>query len=521
MADDPILVVGAGIAGLVAAIDLARTGREVVVLERADAPGGKLRPFRVADRWLDGGPTVLTLRRVFDGLFADASACFEERVGLRPAEILARHAWPDDTRFDLHADPERSAEEIGRVFGATDAAAFLAFTRETRALFDTLDASFLQVPSPSVFGLIRTHFPSRLGALLAIRPFVSLATDLARRFRDPRLRQLFGRYATYVGSSPFDAPATLALIAHVEQAGVWLVEGGLAALADALVRLAVERGVRLRVGAEVVRIAGSGRGIEGVVLADGERVEGRRVLFAGDATALAEGLLDEGIGRAARIPRTRERSLSAMTWTIFATTRGFPLVRHNVFFSGDARAEFDALVQRRVLPADPTVYVCAQDRDARSGATYAGPERLLCLVNAPATGDRDAWQGEEVERCEARVFEGLAKRGLRIERDPANGLRTTPADWHRRYPGTGGALYGQATHGWRSSFSRPGPRTKLPGLYLAGGSVHPGAGVPMAAMSGRQAARAILEDSASTSRSRSTATAGGTSTPSIRERATP
>ena len=181
-----------------------------------------------------------------------------------------------------------------------------------------------------------------------------------------------------------------------------------------------------------------------------------------------------------------------MTWNLLASTQGFPLSRHTVFFSNDYAAEFQDIGRGR-LAASPTVYVCAQDRsdvdDARMGA-----ERLLVVVNAPATGDTQPATLDELQQCEAQAFGLMARCGLSVERAPENTVMTTPQDFDRRFPATGGALYGPALRGWLASFSRPGARSSLPGLYLAGGSVHPGPGVPMAALSGRQAAASVMAD---------------------------
>ncbi|TXN02077.1 CrtD protein, partial [Methylobacterium sp. WL103] len=207
-----------------------------------------------------------------------------------------------------------------------------------------------------------------------------------------------------------------------------------------------------------------------------------------------------------------ERSLSAVTFCLNARTVGFPLAHHTVFFSNDYRAEFDA-IRRGRLPADPTTYVCAQDRVG--DAAPDGPERLLCLVNAPAVGER-RFTKPEIDACETTMRARLAVCGLTIA--AAETATTTPAGFATLFPATGGALYGRASHGWSATFKRMGARTRLPGLYLAGGSVHPGPGVPMAAQSGRIAADTLLADRraarpVSTRRSPATATSGGTSTP--------
>jgi 1-hydroxycarotenoid 3,4-desaturase len=183
---------------------------------------------------------------------------------------------------------------------------------------------------------------------------------------------------------------------------------------------------------------------------------------------------------------------------------------HTVFFSDDYEAEFDAIRGGRP-PADPTVYVCAPDRVEADGAPL-GPERLFCIVNAPANGDRSPFDPTEAGLCETRTFKRLERCGLSVRRRPESSVVTTPSDFARLFPGTGGALYGRASHGWTASFQRPGSRSRIPRLYLAGGSTHPGPGVPMAAISGILAAASLVSDLASTSTSRRAATRGGMST---------
>ena len=168
---------------------------------------------------------------------------------------------------------------------------------------------------------------------------------------------------------------------------------------------------------------------------------------------------------------------------------------HNVFFSDDSRIEFDALFAQGRLPADPTVYVCAQDHIEGQAPELGRPQRLFCLINAPANADQPgAVTDIDIEQAQARTFAKLARCGLELDTAVADGVRTTPADFNRLFPATGGALYGRVSHGWRSAFERPGARSKIGGLYLVGGGAHPGPGVPMAALSGRQAAASLLAD---------------------------
>jgi len=506
-----VAVIGAGIGGLVAALRLAHAGLDVTVLERASRPGGKMRSVSVDGLAVEAGPTVFTMRWVFDEIFSECGACLDDRVALAPAAILARHAWGPEGHLDLFADPRASRDAIGRFAGAREAEGYDRFRARAEAVYRTLEAPFIRGQRPSPVGLTRRAGLTGLGDLWRIQPFTTLWSALGEYFADPRLRQLFGRYATYCGASPYRAPATLMLVAHVESQGVWHVAGGLSALARAVADLAVARGARLRTDAPVARIVTDRSGVVGVDLADGERIPADAVICNADAAALADGLFGAPAAKAAERVAPAERSLSAVTLCMNARAEGFPLLRHTVFFSGDYAAEFDALARGR-LPADPTVYVCAQDR-GDGAPENSGPERLLCLVNAPAGG---AFSPSEIAPCKTALHRRLKACGLSLTETPAT-VTTGPAEFGALFPGTGGALYGRASHGWMASFRRPGARTAIPGLYLAGGSVHPGPGVPMAAQSGRLAADSLLADRAtaraSTRRSAGAATSGGTSMP--------
>jgi 1-hydroxycarotenoid 3,4-desaturase len=517
-----VVVVGAGVGGLVAALLLACRGLQVTLVEAAPAPGGKMRQVLVDGAAIDAGPTVFTMRWVFEQILAEAGAGMDALPPLQPLEVLARHAWKGQAAgLDLYADPARSAEAIGHFSGAAEARRFVAFCAEARRVYDRLEGPYIRSSKPSVFSMTQDLGLSGLQALTALGPFTSLWSLLARRFRDPRLQQLFGRYATYCGASPWLAPATLMLVAQVELDGVWAVEGGMHAVAQSLARLAAARGVALRYGQGVERILVQQGRACGVQLAGGETLAADSVVYNGDPAALAQGLLGDAVQASVReAPRAR-RSLSALTWAMHVRSRGFPLLRHNVFFDDDYHSEFDDIFRQRRLPRRGTVYVCAQDR-GDSAEQWRGRERLLCLVNAPADGDRRGNDDQmEADACESRTWKLLQQCGLSLETAPTQVQRTAPADFQRLFPGSGGALYGPATHGWMALFRRPGAATALPGLFLAGGGVHPGPGVPMAAMSGRLAAATLMAHLDSTSRSRRVLISGGISTRSAMTAGTP
>ena len=422
-----VTIVGAGIGGLVAALDLAVAGHQVTVLERQPAPGGKMRRVQAGPARIDAGPTVFTMRWVFEEIFASAGTALSDHVTLHPASILARHAWSPGETLDLHADLDRSADAIGAFAGPAEATAFRAFAARAERIYDTLERPFLRGPLPTPLSLVRD---AGVAKMLAISPFDTMMTALASHFADPRLRQLFGRYATYCGSSPYLAPATLMLVAHVERDGVWFLQGGMHSLASALAKLAAQHGVVFRYDSHVHRIDVANGRTTGVTLPDGERVQAECVVLNADAGSLAAGCFGPDASRAVPAVAPASRSLSALTWAIHARTEGFPLTRHTVFFSRDYPAEFRAIFGDRRLPHEPTIYVCAQDRTDGASAPD-GPERLLILVNAPADGDTNPLSTKATQACTETTFALLARCGLHVHRTDAPCVTTrtilTPA----------------------------------------------------------------------------------------------
>jgi 1-hydroxycarotenoid 3,4-desaturase len=500
MPEQKIVIIGAGVGGLVAALLLACAGLSVTVLEAAAAPGGKVRQVAHGAARIDAGPTVLTMLPVFEEAFQAAGTTLDAEVGLQKLDILARHFW-DGAELDLPADQAAAVAAIGAFSGPRQAALYQAFCRRAAQIFTTLDETFMQVPQPGLAGLIRNAGVRHGPALLGISPFATLWGALGKYFPDPRLRQLFARYATYSGASPFAAPATLMLIVHAEAQGVWRLSGGMHSLAQALARLAAARGAVFHYDARAVEILATDGKASGVRIADGTVFPADAVLANADLAALADGRFGDVAAAAVR-PAMQgcKRSLSALTWAITGQATGRVLAHHNVFFAADYAAEF-AAIRRGELPLDPTVYLCAQ-----------GEGKFLCLVNAPARGDDEKFLQKGAEACFQGVLAKLARSGVVLR--PAQITMTGPAQFETLFPASGGALYGRALRGWRDPFRRPGAASRLLGLYLAGGGVHPGPGLPMAARSGQLAARRILADLGLSARWRPADTPGGMSTPS-------
>ena len=492
MGTEHVIVVGAGMGGLASALDLSRRGLKVTVVDTAAGPGGKMR---VVDG-MDAGPTVFTMRWVFDGLFEDAGETLAGHLELEPMELLARHAWTTGGQLDLFPDVERSADAIGRFASADDARGYRAFAARCEEMYRTLVQPFIAAEKPSSVELVRRVGLSNLEALWRTMPLTTLWDALGQFFKDARLRQLFGRYATYVGSSPMLTPATLMLVAHVERSGLYRVIGGMNRVAKVMEHLARARGATFRYGTKVSQIlVERGRAV-GVQLETGERLEADAVVFNGDVSAVATGLLGPTVSSAAKATPREARALSAVTWCMSAKTHGFPLGHHNVFFGERYDDEFDAIFRRREITERPTVYLCAQDRDGSVAPRVNGAERMLLLVNAPPDGDVRPDAPEHLDAIWRRTARLLSECGLELDEASRTTTVTAPSGFERLFPATGGALYGRSNHGFMGTFERPASVSSMPGLYFVGGSVHPGAGVPMAVLSGRLCAERVVRDAA-------------------------
>jgi 1-hydroxycarotenoid 3,4-desaturase len=508
---DTDVVIGAGVGGLSAAIALAGRGRRVLVLERAATAGGKMRSLPSAAGPVDTGPTVLTLRDVFEDMFARAGGRLADYVTLLPQPILARHFWPDGSTLDLGCDEAQNAAAIAAFSGAASARQYLQFEARTRAMYCAFDAPMMRAARPDLLAIARAAIvrPQIWPALL---PHMSLQRWLSGQFSDPRLVQLFGRYATYVGGMPNASPAVLALIWQAEAQGVWAVQGGMGALAAGMERFARALGVQFAFRTSVQEITLQNGRASGVLCAGGQQIAARSVTFNGDPAALFAGNL--GVAAKSAVPKSavHPRSLSAYVWAFASpVAEGGPdLAHHNVFFGSDPARDFGAIA-RGQMAEDPTLYICAQDRS--NGAPARGSlERFEIIMNAAAASATSPPPLNEASLCQTRVFSQLSRFGLTFSAAAHAENLTTPQGFAALFPASQGAIYGRSPQSLIAPMLRPCTRTRITGLYLAGGGAHPGAGVPMAALSGLHAAETIMSGQISAPAPKVVAMRGGMST---------
>ena len=486
-----VVVVGAGLGGLAAAARLAALGHDVTVLEQGPAVGGKLGWYARDGHAFDTGPSLVTLPQVHRDLFAATGAPLEESVELVRLDPAVAYRFADGTRLAVPGTADAVPGALDAALGPGAGAQWAGLMTRAAQMWAVTDQPFLRSPLAGAATLARLARSGRDVATVA--PWRTLRGLGRSHLRDPRLRVLLDRYATYSGSDPRRAPAVLATVPYAEQAsGSWYVRGGLHRLAQAVADRAAERGARFRTGTAVEAVLVEGGRTAGVRLAGGEVVRADVVVSGADAAALYRDLLPP-LPEARPVRRALARSTPSLSgFVLLLALRGRTpgLAHHTVLFPGDYDAEFDAVFgvgRHRGAPRpadDPTVYVSAPDDPATRPDDDS--ESWFVLVNAPrhepAAGvDWDA--PGLADRYADEVLQVMARRGLDVRDRVRWRVVRTPADLERETGSVGGSIYGTSSNGARAAFLRPGNRGPVPGLFLVGGSAHPGGGLPLVTLS--------------------------------------
>jgi phytoene desaturase len=486
------VIIGGGIGGLSAAIRLRAAGWRVTLLEQGGALGGKMGEIRADGYRWDTGPSVITMRHVFEDLFAAAGRRLDDYLTLLPVDPLTRYLYPDGTRLDIRRDLAETIAQIAQIADdPRDAEGYLAFLAYAARIHRVTGDKFIYHDPPTLWKLARTP----LRDMPAVDPLRTMDAAARSFVRSPKLRQLLGRFATYVGASPYLAPATLNVIAHVElTGGVWYPRGGIYAIAGAYERLARELGADLRCGEPVARIRVEGGRAVGVETASGARIDADAVIANVDVAAVYEKLLPESVGAARARRLTRLKTSCSGFIILLGVEKTFPeLVHHNLFFSSDYRREFDDIFKRGVPPDEPTIYAAITSKTDPDHAP-PGCENWFILVNAPPLSPAFDWE-REAESYRDRVLDVLEARGVRLRGAIRVERLITPVDLERLTGARRGALYGTSSNDRFNALRRPHNRAPdVRGLYFVGGTTHPGGGVPMVTLSGAAAARMVMRD---------------------------
>lgn len=469
------VIIGGGLGGLAAGLRLAARGWHVTICEQGPTLGGKLNTWEAQGFRFDTGPSLITMPWVFEDLYQAAGSRLQDHLDLQPIQPLCDYIYPDGTRFQYSSSMPDWLETVKQL-DRRDADGFLRFMKLGAQLWEVSKHTFMARRPADWFGAdlsAMRHMPLRYG-------WGNYDKAVGAHFHSPHLRQLYNRYPTYVGSSPYQSPATFIVIPYIEFAfGGWYPQGGLYRIVESLLELARNLKVELRTNAAVTRIDRKGSRVTGVHLADATHLPADVVVMNGDASATPK-LLDAS--RSDSLP-PKQRSMSGLVF-LFGINRTLPeLPHHSIYFSDDYRREFDQLFGARRYPDDPTIYVNAPSRSDRSVVPGAG-EALFVMSNAPAN-DGMEWDEAAIATARRRVLARLRAGGFPdIERDIVVSDVWTPNRIAARYAMPGGAIYGTHSHGWRNAFLRPPNKDRwVAGLYYVGGSTHPGGGTPTVLLS--------------------------------------
>ncbi len=486
-----IIIIGAGLGGLSAACRLARSGFDVTVLEKNEIVGGKVNSIHSDGYKFDTGASLITMKHVFEDLFEFCERDINDYLDFVQLEPICRYFWSDGTEFDASDDLDKTISEIKKL-EPNDVETFNKYLADSKQKYEIAERTFLAKSLNELPSLLR---PSYLPDLLKISTLNTLDKHNKKFFKSEKLQQLFNRFATYNGSSPYKTPATFALIPFVEFGlGAWYAKGGIYQIPKALEKLAKEFGANFYYETEVEKIIIENGKTKGVRLKSGEMLTSDVVVTNTDAIETYRNLIDKEKRRIYTDKKLEKIEPSCGGFVLLlGTNKKFDqLAHHNIFFSDDYAAEFKSLFETKTPAENPTIYICATSRTDDTQAPQ-NSENLFILINAPYTSDAVNWQ-EIKEDYANKVIDKLEDSGLKDLRDSIEFQHIiTPEDFETKYRANKGSIYGVSSNGIFSAFMRvPNMAKDIENLYFVGGTTHPGGGMPLVLLSGKMACDLIL-----------------------------
>jgi diapolycopene oxygenase len=487
-----VIVIGAGLGGLSAAISLQQQGYQVQVFEKNDHLGGKLNRLQKDGFTFDLGPSILTMPHIFEKLFKNSDLEMKDFIRIQRLDLEWRSFFPDGTIIDLYGDLERMAAENPDL-DRKHINEYRKFLDYAKVLYDVTEQGYFSKGLDTAGAVFKEH-----GLISAVRDFDYFSTmydAIARYISHQNLRDMLAYFIKYVGSSPYDAPAVLNMMIYMQHAqGLWYVPGGLYGIAEGLRKLAELSGVQISTGRRVVKlIKDEDRQIAAVELEDGSKFEADIFVSNMEVVPAHEQLLDEP-EFAAKYRGKFEPACSGLVLHL-GVDRHYPqLAHHNFFFSENPRAHFDKVFHRHELPDDPTLYVVNSSK-TDPGQARPGHENIKILPHIPYLQEKDFSQ-EDYMKLREIVLTKMERMGIA---DLRSHIITedmwVPADIKQMYLSDRGSIYGvvsdkKKNHGLKhAKHSR-----RHSNLYFVGGTVNPGGGMPMVTLSGQQVCDMIVND---------------------------
>lgn len=476
-------IIGSGLGGLSAAIRLASAGHEVEVFESNPYPGGKASSIELDGFRFDAGPSLFTMPFVLEDLFANAGEKLDDHLNLKKVDIICKYFYSDSITINAYSDTNKFASEIA-LKTSDNKDIVLKYLDYCKNIYDLTAELFLFKSPSQMKTFLNPKAFKTLFKVNQIDPFRTMDKSNRRFFKDEKTIQLFNRYATYNGSDPYQAPATLNIIQHVEyNLGAYLPEKGIYQITKELYELALRKNVKFHFKTEVTSIVSENNSVSGInTKSDFHPFDA--VISNVDVNTTFQKLLKDNHSFESKRYQKLEPSLSGLVfyWAISDTHPELEV--HNIIFSGNYKKEFDDIFKKRIISEDPTVYIYISSK-YNSDDAPDGKENWFVMVNAPYIRDQN-WD-EEIEVTRRRVIEKInSTLSTRIENKILGEKILSPLDIQNKTGSYRGSIYGISSNNRNAAFLRqPNKSRSYKNLYFCGGSAHPGGGIPLVILSGK------------------------------------
>ncbi|KIL47966.1 phytoene desaturase family protein [Jeotgalibacillus campisalis] len=481
-----VVIIGAGLGGLACGIQLQHAGYDVTIIEKNLHAGGKMMPVKLGDYSFDFGPNTITMPGVFQKVFSNAGESMEDYLELIRLDHHTKNVFRSGDTFLQSIDPHVVISQLVKLdpFGAKN---YWRYIKEVNRLYQQAESGFFHRSFHSWLDYLS---PGLTKAFFSVRPLETMNHFHKRFFSNPDILQVFNRYATYIGSSPYKSPATFSLIGHLEMnEGVFTVRGGNTKIADAFVQVFKKLGGTLKLDEEVNQIHVTNKTAAGVELKSGIQIKADKIIINGDFITATKKLIKEKDRPSFPDKKLSgyEPSISAFVILAGLKTYQKDIHHHHVFFPEDYKKEFQNIFVDQKLPEDPTIYI---SHSAYTDRGISKGSNLFILVNAPAVKMKSE---KEVSQFKEMIYSRLEEEGIPIRKEIEVEKVYTPDTIAHLFHAYKGALYGVSSHKKKDAFLRPRNASKdINGLFYVGGTTHPGGGSPMVTLSGLNVAKEII-----------------------------